>query len=206
MNVLPDVLTPGLIIVFCGSAVGTRSAQRRAYYAGPGNAFWPTLFEVGLTPRRLEPEEYQSITQYGLGLTDLAKTIAGPDRTLSRDHFDREDLSAKLLQFRPRFLAFTSKRAAEEFLGYSVSYGLLLEQVGDTKLSPGVTSPACTRLPSKPSHTNSDFRRQATRRGQHDDRMQMSNTQLRALASRDRIQGPSISSPSTAMDAAGRGR
>jgi TDG/mug DNA glycosylase family protein len=134
MNVLPDVLTPGLIIVFCGSAVGTRSAQRRAYYAGPGNAFWPTLFEVGLTPRRLEPEEYQSITQYGLGLTDLAKTIAGPDRTLSRDHFDREDLSAKLLQFRPRFLAFTSKRAAEEFLGYSVNYGLLPEQVGDTKL------------------------------------------------------------------------
>jgi len=55
--VLPDVLAPGLAIVFCGTAVGTVSARRRAYYAGPGNAFWPTLHRVGLTPRQLLPEE-----------------------------------------------------------------------------------------------------------------------------------------------------
>ncbi len=49
MSVLPDLLAPDLDIVFCGTAVGTASARRGAYYAGPGNAFWPTLFKVGLS-------------------------------------------------------------------------------------------------------------------------------------------------------------
>ncbi len=134
MNVLPDVLAPGLAVVFCGSAVGTASARRRAYYAGPGNAFWRTLSDVGLTPRQLAPEEYKSVTEYGLGLTDLAKTISGSDRVISRKDFDRPGLRAKMLQYQPRILAFTSKRAAGEFLRHPVDYGLLDETIGETVL------------------------------------------------------------------------
>src|SRR5438067_2015906 len=40
MSILPDHLRPGLSIVFCGTAVGTASASRGHYYAGPGNDFW----------------------------------------------------------------------------------------------------------------------------------------------------------------------
>jgi TDG/mug DNA glycosylase family protein len=89
MSVLPDVLAPGLRIVFCGTAVSATSAQLGAYYAGPGNKFWVTLCKVGLTPRQLRPEEYATITQYGLGLTDLAKSVAGCDAALEDRHFDR---------------------------------------------------------------------------------------------------------------------
>ena len=58
--ILPDVLEPGLRVVFCGTAPGTASARAGAYYAGPGNRFWTTLHEVGLTPvlaraRRIRP-------------------------------------------------------------------------------------------------------------------------------------------------------
>jgi double-stranded uracil-DNA glycosylase len=134
MSVLRDVLAPDLRIVFCGTAVGSASARRQAYYAGPGNAFWPTLFEVGLTPRLLQPEEYETITHYGLGLTDLAKTIAGSDTVLSDEHFDRRGLRGKIERFHPRVLAFTSKRAAEEFVSDSVSYGLLQQRIGTTAL------------------------------------------------------------------------
>ena len=134
MNVLPDILATDLAVVFCGSAVGTASARRGAYYAGPGNAFWPTLAEVGFTPRQLAPEEYKSITEYALGLTDLAKTIAGSDHVLTESHFDRNGLRTKVLRYRPRILAFTSKRAAEEFVRHPVGYGLLAETIGDTKL------------------------------------------------------------------------
>lgn len=134
MNVLPDVLTPGLAIVFCGTAVGTASARRGAYYAGPGNAFWRTLFEVGLTPYHLEPEEFNDTPQYGLGLTDLAKTVAGADAVLRAEHFDRDGLRAKIRKYRPRFLAFTGKRAASESLGHQVPYGLLGEQMEETAL------------------------------------------------------------------------
>ena len=134
MSVLPDVLAPGLAVVFCGSAVGTASALRRAYYAGPGNAFWPTLSEVGLTPYQLAPEECKSVTKYGLGLTDLAKNVSGSDDVLVQKHFDRKGLRAKVLRYRPRILAFTSKRAAEEFIKHPVGYGLLDETIGETAL------------------------------------------------------------------------
>lgn len=134
MSVLPDVLAPDLAIVFCGSAVGTASARRGAYYAGPGNAFWPTLAEVGLTPRLMVPEEYKSITSYRLGLTDLSKSISGSDRVLAEKHFDRDGLRAKVLQYQPRLLAFTSKRAAEAFIQHPVDYGLMRETIGATAL------------------------------------------------------------------------
>ena len=134
MSVLPDVLAGNLAVVFCGSAVGAASARRRAYYAGPGNAFWPTLAEVGLTPRLLAPEEYKSITKYGLGLTDLAKAISGSDRVLAEGHFDRKSLRNKILRFCPRILAFTSKRAAEEFIKHPVDYGIMDETIGETML------------------------------------------------------------------------
>ena len=51
--ILPDVLAPGLRLVFCGTAAGTVSAARRCYYAHPQNKFWRTLYAVGLTPRLL---------------------------------------------------------------------------------------------------------------------------------------------------------
>lgn len=136
MGVLPDVLQAGLDIVFCGTAVGAASARRGAYYAGPGNKFWPTLHAVDLTPRQLRPEEYRTILEYGLGLTDLAKGISGADRVLSSRHFDVESLKRKLLRYVPRILAFTGKRAAHEFFERRrpIEYGPLEERVGETML------------------------------------------------------------------------
>jgi TDG/mug DNA glycosylase family protein len=134
MTVLSDVLAPNLAIVFCGTAVGSVSAQRGAYYAGPGNQFWPTLHAVGLTPRLLRPEEYREVLSFGLGLTDLVKAVSGVDAQLSRDHFDRERLAATILRYGPKILAFTSKRAGSEFLGRPAGYGLQPETVGGTAL------------------------------------------------------------------------
>jgi TDG/mug DNA glycosylase family protein len=134
MTVIPDVLTDDLAVVFCGTAAGNVSAQREAYYAGPGNVFWPTLFEVGLTPRLLRPEEYREVTSFGLGLTDLVKIAAGVDSQLAQSHFDQQRLREVINRYMPRIVAFTSKRTAGEFLGRPVEYGLQPEQVGSTML------------------------------------------------------------------------
>jgi double-stranded uracil-DNA glycosylase len=134
MTVLPDVLAHDLDIVFCGTAVGTVSAERRAYYAGPGNAFWSTLFEVGLTPIALDPPDYVQLTQWNLGLTDLAKYVFGGDNILAKKHFDIERLRALIIEYRPRTIAFTGKRAAAEFVGQPVGYGLLEQAIGSTRL------------------------------------------------------------------------
>jgi TDG/mug DNA glycosylase family protein len=134
VNVLPDVLVHDLDIVFCGTAAGTASAARRAYYAGPGNAFWPTIFDVGLTPRALQPHEFVRCTEWKLGFTDLAKHTSGGDEVLEKAHFDVPRLRRLILEYRPRIIAFTSKRAGAEFLGREVAYGLLSEAAGNSRL------------------------------------------------------------------------
>lgn len=115
--VLPDVLAADLRVVFCGTAPGTRSAREGAYYAHPGNYFWRTLYEVGLTPRRLTPMEFRDVPEFGIGLTDIAKHHFGSDAELPRDAFDATALRRKLARYRPRFIAFTSKNAARAGLG-----------------------------------------------------------------------------------------
>jgi TDG/mug DNA glycosylase family protein len=125
-HVLPDVLRPGLRVVFCGSAAGAVSAARGAYYAGPGNKFWRILAEVGLTPRRLDPGEFREVLNFGIGLTDLVKTHSGSDAVLPRESNDVAGLIARIRSVRPRLVGFNGKRAAAAFYGRTgrdVGYG-----------------------------------------------------------------------------------
>ncbi|MFC3124496.1 mismatch-specific DNA-glycosylase [Pseudoroseomonas globiformis] len=113
---LPDLLAPGLRLVFCGSAPGTVSAARRAYYAHPGNRFWSILHLAGLTPRKLAPAEYPSLLQLGIGLTDMAKHASGNDNELPPDAYDPDSFEARIRAVRPSALAFTAKAPAAAFL------------------------------------------------------------------------------------------
>ena len=131
---LADVLREELEVVFCGTAVGKKSASRGAYYAGPGNKFWRTLFEMELTPRLFQPSEFPELLGCGIGLTDLVKTRAGRDSALSASDFDWQSLYEKVKKFFPHVLAFNGKRAAEAFLDHPVTYGLQKEKIGDTFL------------------------------------------------------------------------
>ena len=118
-HVLPDILRPGLRIVFCGTAAGPVSAARGAYYAHPQNKFWSALEAVGLTPRLLKPEEYGELPQWGLGLTDIAKHVSGMDRELPQGALGREAcaaLEAKIRATAPKLLAFTSLTAGRRYL------------------------------------------------------------------------------------------
>ena len=134
-DVLPDVLGPGLRVVFCGSAAGAVSARMGAYYAGPGNMFWPTLYRVGLTRRVLVPAEFRTVLRYGIGLTDLCKTGSGSDAELSRHADDAAALAAKIVKHRPAVLAFNGKRAARVFLGAeTLDYGEQARRIGETAI------------------------------------------------------------------------
>jgi len=135
MTVLDDLLTPGLRLVVCGTAAGRQSARRRLYYAGPGNKFWRILNETGLTPQRLDPAEYRRLIEFGIGLTDLAKSQAGSDRQITFGKSQREALRDRVQQFRPAYLCFNGKRAAKEFFGVrEIGFGLCRELIGATRL------------------------------------------------------------------------
>lgn len=116
VGVLPDLLEPGLQVVFVGTAAGRRSAAVSAYYANPGNRFWKTLAEIELTPRRYEPLEFRQMLKLGIGFTDLSKSGIGMDHQIGAQLCDRKSFEIKMRKYRPRFIAFTGKKAASLWL------------------------------------------------------------------------------------------
>jgi double-stranded uracil-DNA glycosylase len=132
--ILPDILRPGLRLVFCGTAAGKRSAAVGAYYAHPGNLFWRALFQAGLTPRLLAPAEFPLLLEFDMGLTDLAKRHSGNDDELPKDAFDVPGLLSKIETYSPGALAFTSKNAARAVLGPIIRYGVQPRPLGTTRV------------------------------------------------------------------------
>lgn len=133
--ILREILEPGLRLVFCGSAPGERSAHLSEYYAGPGNRFWRTLAEVGLTPRQLAPSDDHTLLTVGIGLTDLIVHQSGNDTDITFDAAARARLRALIMQYQLCYLCFNGKRAAKEFLRESsLDYGLQSASIGATQL------------------------------------------------------------------------
>ncbi|MBF2755540.1 MAG: mismatch-specific DNA-glycosylase [Gammaproteobacteria bacterium AqS3] len=131
---LDDLLREDLALVFCGTALSDTSHRLSAYYAHPGNRFYAALASAGFTPHQLAPAEYPKLLQWGIGLTDLNKTEHGADSALSADAFDADALRDKIERCAPDYLAFTSKRAAQEYFKVPrVEYGLQRQRIGSTR-------------------------------------------------------------------------
>jgi len=135
-DVLQDLLRDELRVVLCGTAAGTTSAAARAYYAHQQNKFWKVLHATGLTPEQLQPHQFRDLLQYRIGLTDLVKAEAGMDRSVlpKLTAEDRNRLRQSIMNFRPGFLAFTSKTAGQKYFGGKRDLGEQAERIGDTRI------------------------------------------------------------------------
>ena len=91
-SAVPDVLAPGLEVVFCGINPGRVSAAAHAHFANPRNDFWRLLHDAGLTPRLLEPSEQFELLDYGIGATNAAaRTTPGSSDLRRADFADSVD-------------------------------------------------------------------------------------------------------------------
>jgi double-stranded uracil-DNA glycosylase len=136
-DVLQDLLQDRLHIVLCGTAVGTASAVAGAYYAHKQNKFWKILYETGLIPEPMQPQQYRELLKHRIGLTDFVKTHFGMDHQIpisQLTEISRARLSASIAKFRPGFLAFTSKTAGQRFLGGKRDYGEQIERIAETRI------------------------------------------------------------------------
>ena len=131
---LPDQLLPNLRLVFVGTAASTRSAALGHYYAHPGKRFWRALHEAGITPRRYQPGEFAALIELGIGFTDLSKSGAGMDHQIAAEAIDVPGFRAKMERYRPRTIAFTSKKAASLFYGRPSNGIALGRQARDERL------------------------------------------------------------------------
>src|SRR5262245_60524942 len=147
---VPDVLAPGLRIVFVGINPGRVSAAARAHFANPRNDFWRLLYEAGLTSRLYDPHEQFLLLAEGIGVTNAAYRTTPGSGDLRRADFagsaDRLERIARELQ--PHWLAFVGKEAYRGAFGDRPRLGVQERRLGATKLFvlPS-TSPANAAVP-----------------------------------------------------------
>ena len=116
----------------CRNSIG----QSRGLLRAQAKQVLEDLHETRLAPEPLQPHQYRSLLQHGIGLTDLVKADAGMDRaTLPKlTAADRARLSKAIATFRPQFLAFTSKTAGQKFFNGNRDYGEQSDLIGDTRV------------------------------------------------------------------------
>ncbi len=108
---LPDLLGPGMTVLFVGFNPGLRTAVVRHHYAGRGNQFWRLLAGAGLTPRLLRPEEDGLAPGFGIGLTNLVARATASAAELSPAELRAgvPRLRELIAEHRPRAIAYAGK-------------------------------------------------------------------------------------------------
>jgi TDG/mug DNA glycosylase family protein len=112
VRTLPDLLQPGLDLVFVGINPGERSAQARHYYAHPGNGFWTAFSASPLAPWPARPEDDRRLPALGIGFTDVVKRVVTDSATIG-DAELRAAIPAfrgRIAYARPRAVCFTTTR------------------------------------------------------------------------------------------------
>jgi double-stranded uracil-DNA glycosylase len=132
---IPDVVAPGLRVLFSGINPGLYSAATGHHFARPGNRFWPALHRSGFTPRQLRPDEQEQLLALGLGITNIvARATARADELTDQELRDGgQALLAKAERLAPRWLAVVGVTA------YRTAFGQARATVGPQDLTAGVT-------------------------------------------------------------------
>jgi double-stranded uracil-DNA glycosylase len=134
---LPDVVAPGLSVLFCGINPGLYSAATGYHFARPGNRFWPALHQSGFTPRQLHPAEQDELLDYRLGVTNIV-----PRATARADELTRDELRAGALtltnlaaRYEPQFVAVVGISAYRvAFDRPKATMGEQQERIADARL------------------------------------------------------------------------
>jgi TDG/mug DNA glycosylase family protein len=133
---VPDVLEPGVRVVFCGINPGHWSAAAGAAFANPRNDFWRLLHAAGFTPRVLEPHEQSELLRFGVGLTNAARRTTRGSGELRKADFagaaERLDTLARTL--RPHVIAFVGKAAYTGVYGGRAELGPQERRLDETAL------------------------------------------------------------------------
>ncbi|MBN1922467.1 MAG: G/U mismatch-specific DNA glycosylase [Anaerolineae bacterium] len=134
---MPDVIAPGLRVLFCGINPGLYSAAVGHHFARPGNRFWQALHRAGFTPRLLSPCEECELVQLGYGITDIVERATAKADELTAEELEEgaRHLTVKAKRFDPKFVAVLGIGAYRRaFRCPQAKPGQQNEVVGDSKL------------------------------------------------------------------------
>jgi TDG/mug DNA glycosylase family protein len=128
---VPDLIGPGLAVVFVGINPGLYSAAVGHHFARPGNRFWPALHAGGWTDRVLSPFDERELLGRGVGIVNLVERATVGAGELNAEEFAAggRRLVRTLAKWRPRCAAVLGVGA------YRAAFGAGDATVGEQPLS-----------------------------------------------------------------------
>jgi TDG/mug DNA glycosylase family protein len=134
---VPDVIAPGLRVLFCGINPGLYTAAVGHHFARPGNRFWPALHAGGFTDRVLSPYDERSLLDLGYGITNVASRATAAADELRAEEFAEggRALAARVRRYAPRWLAVLGIGAYRSaFARPRAALGLQAETIDATRI------------------------------------------------------------------------
>lgn len=132
MKPIDDHLKEGLDIIFCGFNPSLKSSETGHHYANRNNRFWTILYKAGLTNRKYEASEDQSLLQAGYGFTNIVpRPTKAADEITKEEYIEgRKQLEQKIRLYKPKVVCFVGKGVYQEFTGKkSIPWGRQEESV-----------------------------------------------------------------------------
>ncbi len=116
---IPDLVAPGLRLLFVGINPGLWTAAVQAHFARPGNRFYPALHAAGITPYVIDaaggmrPEDRALLLDRGIGISNLAHRASARADELSRDELraGAARLADDVARWRPAVVAIVGVTA-----------------------------------------------------------------------------------------------
>src|SRR5687767_11167547 len=132
---VPDLIGPGLSVLFCGINPSLYSAAVGHHFARPGNRFWPAVYGGGFSDRLLSPSEEGELLAAGYGITNVVCRATAAADELAADEFvaGARKLASKVRRYAPLFLAVLGVGAYRAAFGRPKAVtGLQAEAIGAT--------------------------------------------------------------------------
>jgi len=116
---IPDLVGPGLRILFCGINPGLRSAELGLHFGGRGNRFWKVLYGAGFTDRVFDPSEQARLPALGIGITNLVERATAAAAELGPEELQAgaAALEGRVRRLVPEWVAFVGIQAYRQGFG-----------------------------------------------------------------------------------------
>ena len=147
---VPDVLAPGLDVLFVGINPGLYSGAVGHHFSRPGNRFWRALAGAGFTDRVLTGYEDGELLRFGLGITNVVERATAGAVELSDEELlaGARRLEVKVRRAAPRWVAFLGVGM------YRVAFGVRQAGLGE---QPGRMAGARVWVLPNPSGLNAHY-------------------------------------------------
>lgn len=132
---LGDRIRPPVRLLFVGINPGVRSEATGHHFAGYSNRFWKLLYESGLVPDAIGPEDDTRLPEWGYGVTNLIPRMTPGIDTLLPEEYTAgaRALRRKVRRYKPAIVAFVGVTVYRAVFGVKgpvrIACGLQVERL-----------------------------------------------------------------------------